>query len=108
MFRRSFISTLATISTLPVIPNRLNPTHPPAVPSEGNLMFWYHFYSAINRERPMSTERAREQTIDELDLTDLSDDEAIQILKLANDGVYETTDMPDRWHGVLERMERDL
>lgn len=71
-------------------------------------MFWYHFYSAIDRERPMSTERAREQTIDELDLTDLCDDEAIQLLKLANDGVYETGDMPERWHGVFEQMERDL
>jgi hypothetical protein len=108
MFRRSFISTLATISALPIIPNQLDPTYPPTVPSEGNLMFWYHFYSAIRRDRPMSTERAREHTIEELDLTNLADEEAIELLKLANDGVYETTDMPERWHGAFERMEQEV
>jgi len=108
MLRRSFISTLATISALPVIPNQLDPTYPPSAPSEGNLMFWYHFYSAIQRDRPMSTERAREHTVDELELTHLADKEAIQLLKLANDGFYETTDMPERWHGVFERVEREV
>lgn len=106
MFRRSFISTLVTISALPVIPSRLDPTYPPAIPSEGNLMFWNHFYSAIQRDRSISTERTREQTI--LELTNFADGEAIQLLKLANDGVYETADMPDRWHGVFKRMEREV
>ncbi|MFB6227511.1 MAG: hypothetical protein ABEH88_02840 [Halobacteriales archaeon] len=108
MFRRSFISALATISTLPVIPNRLDPTYPPAIPSEGSIMFWYHFYSAIERERSMSTQRAREQTIEKLDLTNLADDEAIQFLKLASEGVYNTGDMPERWHGVFEEMEQKV
>lgn len=108
MFRRSFISALTAISTLPVIPDRLDPAHPPAIPSEANIMFWYHFYSAIQRDRPMSTERAREQTIDELELTNLADEEAIQLLKLANEGVYETADMPDRCHGVFKQMEREV
>jgi hypothetical protein len=108
VFRRSFISALATISTLPVVPDRLGSAYPPAIPSEGSIMFWFHFYSAITRERSMSTERAREQTVDELDLTNLTDDEAVQFLKLASEGVYETADMPERWHGVFERMERDF
>lgn len=71
-------------------------------------MFWYHFYSAIERERPMSTEKAREQIVNELNLTNLADNEAIHLLKLANEGVYDTSDMPERWHGVLEEMEGNL
>ena len=43
----------------------------------------------------MSTERAREQTVRELNLQNLTDDEAIQLLKLANKGVYDTDDMPE-------------
>jgi hypothetical protein len=108
MFRRSFISALTAISTLPVVPNRLDPGHPPEIPSEANIMFWYHFYSAITRERPMSTQRARKLTVAELDLTNLADDKAVHLLKLANEGIYETADMPERWHGVFERMERDF
>jgi hypothetical protein len=57
-------------------------------------MFWFHFYGAIQRDRPMSTERAREQTVRELNLQNLTD-EAIQLLELANKGVYDTDDMPE-------------
>lgn len=108
MFRRSFISALTTIAALPAIPNRVDPAYPPAIQSEGSMMFWYHFYSAITRERPMSTRRAREQTIEELDLTDLADDEAAQFLKLANEGAYKPADLPERWQGVFEEMERKV
>jgi hypothetical protein len=58
-------------------------------------MFWFHFYGAIQRDRPTSTERAREQTVKELNLQNLTDDEAIQLLELANKGVYDTDDMPE-------------
>ena len=58
-------------------------------------MFWFHFYGAIQRDRPMSTERAREQTVRELNLQNLTDDEAIQLLELTNKGVYDTDDMPE-------------
>jgi hypothetical protein len=108
MFRRSFISALTTIAALPVIPNRLDPAYPPAIPSEGSMMFWYHFYSAITRERPMSTRQAREQTIEELDLTNLANEEAIELLRLANEGHYEKDDMPEQWHGVFEEMEQNV
>lgn len=56
----------------------------------------------------MSTERARERTVAKLDLMNLSDDEALQLLKLANEGVYETADMPEQWRVAFERMERDF
>ncbi len=108
MFRRSFLSTLPALSTLPLIPDRLLAEHRPAVPSEGNLMFWFHFYGAIQRDRPMSTERARKKTVEELDLQNLDDHEAVQLLKLANEGVYDTDDMPERWQGVFGKMEENL
>jgi|GEM_PF-3485624 len=108
MLRRSFLAALSTVSALPVIPDRLDPAHPPALPSEGSLMFWYHFYSAIERDRPMSTERARRKTVEELTLQNLPDAEAVRLLELANEGVYDTDDMPERWHKVFEQMEQRI
>jgi hypothetical protein len=108
MFRRSFLKTASVVSTLPLVPDRLTPNDPPAVPSERSVLFWYHFYSAIQRDRPMSTERARQQTVSELALEDISEEKAAHLLKLANDGVYETADMPECWRGVFEEMEQEL
>lgn len=71
-------------------------------------MFWFHFYGAIRRDRPMSTEQAREKTVEELDLQNLTDDEAVRLLQLANKGVYDTGDMPERWQGVFEEIEENL
>jgi hypothetical protein len=108
MFRRSFLAALPTLSALPVIPDRLNPGHPPTIPSEGNFMFWFHFHSAIQRERVMSTKEARERVVADLDLDDLTDNEAIRFLRLANEDVYDTDDMPKRWYGVFDEMETNL
>lgn len=63
-------------------------------------------YGAVQRDRPMSTERAREKTVEELNLQDLDDDEAIRVLKLANEGVYDTDDMPERWQGSSKRWKK--
>ncbi len=82
MFRRSFLGALSTASALPIIPDRFDPDHPPTLPSEGSLMFWFHFYSAIDRDRPMSTDPARQMTVNELDLDTLGDDEAVRLLGL--------------------------
>lgn len=71
-------------------------------------MFWFHFYSAIDRDRPMSTDRARRMTVDELDLDTLGDDEAVRLLELANDGVYGKPDMPEQWQGVFNELRRDF
>ena len=108
MFRRSFLGALSTASALPIIPDRLDPAYPPALPSEGSLMFWFHFYSAIERDRPMSTERARKKTVEELTLQNITEAEAVRLLELANEGVYDTDDMPERWHGVFEQMEQRI
>ena len=108
MFRRSFLSALSAVPVLPRILDRHNPDQRPAVPSEGNLMFWFHFYGAIRRDRPMSTERARERVVEELNLQNLTDDEAVRLLELANDGVYDTEDMPGRWSSVFEEVEENV
>ncbi len=107
MFRRSFLSVFSAVSTLPLIPDRLFSEQQPAVPSEGNLMFWFHFYRGIQRDRSMSTNRAREQTVEELNLQNLTDVEAVRILELANEGVYDTEDIPEQWQGVFEDMEEN-
>ncbi|WP_276410782.1 hypothetical protein [Haloarcula halobia] len=56
----------------------------------------------------MSTERARRKTVEELTLQNLPDAEAVRLLELANEGVYDTDDMPERWHGVFEQMEQRI
>jgi hypothetical protein len=42
----------------------------------------------------MSTERARKQAVKELNLQNLTGDEAVRLLELAEDNVYDTEDMP--------------
>jgi len=69
-------------------------------------MFWFHFYAATQRGT-LSTEWAREEAVDDLELDTLDDDEAIQFLRLASDGLYDVEDMPEQWHGIFETMERE-
>jgi hypothetical protein len=47
------------------------------------------------------------RTLEELDLQNLNDDEAVRLLRLANDGVYDTDDMPERWQGLFGKMEKN-
>ncbi len=108
MFRRSFLSVLSAVPSLPLIPDRIRKDKRPPVPSEGNLMFWFHFHGAIQRDRPMSTERARKKTVEELNLQNLTDEEAVRLLEFANDGVYDTDDVPERWRTLFERLEQEL
>jgi len=56
----------------------------------------------------MSTERARQQTVSELALEDISEEKAAHLLRLANDGVYETADIPECWRVMFEEMEQQL
>jgi len=108
MFRRSFLGTLSAVLSLPLIPGRVRKDKRQPVPSEGNLMFWFHFYEAIKRDRPMSTEWAREKTVEELNLQNLTEEEAVRHLELANEGVYDTDDVPERWRTLFEKMEQEL
>lgn len=111
MFRRSFLWGLSAASSLPLVRDPLGSGRPPELPSESSFMFWYHFYSAIQRDRPMSTDRARKKTVEELTLQSLTDDEAVRLIALANEGVYETNDMPERgtvssrrWNSEFDRV----
>lgn len=106
MFRRAFLSAFSAIPRIPLLPDRFQLEYPPKLPSEGSLMFWFHFYAATQRGT-LSTEWARQEAVDDLDLDTLHDDEAIQFLRLASDGVYDAEDMPGKWHGIFERMERE-
>lgn len=107
MFRRAFLSALSVIPRIPLLPDRFQPEYPPRLPSEGSLMFWFHFYAATQRGT-LSTEWAREKAVDDLKLDTLTDDEAIHLIRLASEGLYDAEDMPEQWHGIFERMERGL
>ncbi|MFP8958962.1 hypothetical protein ACLI4Y_19895 [Natrialbaceae archaeon A-CW3] len=56
----------------------------------------------------MSTERARKRVVEELNLQNLTDDEAARFLELASDGVYDTDDMPGRWSSIFEEVEENF
>lgn len=56
----------------------------------------------------MSTERARKRAVGKLNLRNLTDDEAVRLLELANEGVYDTDDMPGRWRNVFEEVEENF
>ena len=71
-------------------------------------MYWFHFYGAIKRDRPMSTEWVREKTVEGLNLQNLTDEEAIRLLELANEGMYDTDDVTERLRTLFEKMEQEL
>jgi hypothetical protein len=56
----------------------------------------------------MSTEWAREKTVEELNLQNLTDGGAVRLLELANEGAYDTDDVPERWRTLFERLEQEL
>jgi hypothetical protein len=46
--------------------------------------------------------------VKELNLQNLTGDEAVRLLELANNGVYDTEDMPGRWSSVFEEVEENV
>ena len=56
----------------------------------------------------MSTERARERVVEVLNPQNLTDDEAVRLLELANDGVYDTEGVPGRCNSVFEEVEENF
>jgi len=107
MLRWAVHSALAAIARLPLFPDRVHPDYPPELPSEGSLMFWFHFYAATQRGT-LSTAWARQEAVTDLDLDTLHDDEAMHLLRLASEGVYTAEDMPSQWHSIFEKMERNF
>jgi len=56
----------------------------------------------------MSTEWVREKTVEGLNLQNLTDEEAIRLLELANEGMYDTDDVTERLRTLFEKMEQEL
>lgn len=107
MFRRTFIKTLPSLSALPFFPNH-TPSEP-RLPADGNLMFWFYFYSAVTKQRPMSTARSREHVVrEELDMASVTEQEAIRALELADAGHYTREDVPVTWRDYFEQVEAEF
>ena len=70
------------------------------------MWFWYYVYSAVQEDRVMSTEQSRKHAVSEMNLTSLSNTEAHQVLKQANNGEYTISDMPDQWWKVFDSIDR--
>ena len=111
MLRRAFLNTLATLSGISVS-ERLFTSHDApgltakTIEQEGDMWFWYYVYAALREDRVMSTEGSRKHAVSEMNLTSLSNTEARQVLKRANDGEYTSSDMPDQWREVFDSIGR--
>lgn len=107
MLRRTFIKILPSLSALPFFPN--HETTEPRLPADGNLLFWYHFYSAITKQQTMSTARSREYVVEqELEMEYVSEQEAIRALELADAGYYSLGDIPAAWRDYFEQVESEF
>jgi hypothetical protein len=111
MLRRAFLNTVAALPGVSLA-ERLFASPEVSSPSaesieqEGDMWFWYYVYTAIREDRVMSTERSRKHAVSEMNLTTLSNTEARQVLKRANDGEYTSSDMPDQWREVFDSIDR--
>ena len=105
MLRRSYLKILYGLSTLPFIPNL---TPEPRLPADGHLMYWFHFRSAIKREKSMSTERSREHVVNEMAFKNTTEQEAIRALERADAGYYTLDDIPENWRSYFENVEQSL
>lgn len=65
-------------------------------------MFWFHFYSATERGS-LNAEWARETAVEEMDLQNLSEDEAGGFLELVSEGAYTREDIPEHWLSIFEK-----
>ena len=105
MLRRTFLNALAALPVVSV-PERLSQPRDASsttitVEQEDDMWFWYYVYSASQTKVVMSTARSREHAVNEMQLTVLSERQAREILRRANDGEFGPDDMPDRWRRVL-------
>lgn len=107
MLRRTFIKILPSLSALPFLPNGKAPE--PQLPTDGNLMFWFYFYSAVTKQRAMSTAQSREHVVkEELEMASISEQEAIDALARADAGYYTLDDVPATWRKYFEQVETEF
>jgi hypothetical protein len=111
MLRRAFLNTVATLPVVSLAerlfasPEASSPSAE-SIEQEGDMWFWYYVYAAGREDRVMSTERSRKHAVSEMNLTTLSNTEARQVLKRANDGEYTSSDMPDQWREMFDSIGR--
>ncbi|QCS43629.1 hypothetical protein [Natrinema versiforme] len=103
MLRRTYLRLLAGVSTLPLVPDRLDPE--PRLPADGQLAFWFHFRQSIERGT-LSTEWAREHVVEDMTFDRCTRDDAKQALKLAHEGYYGRDVVPVEWREYWDHVER--
>lgn len=104
MFRQSFLAAVSAASVLPLVPDLHRQERRPPVPSVGSVTFWFQFYATVKRGS-MSTEWAREKAVAEIDLQELTEDEAKEYLELASEGAYKREDLPAQWRSIFGQQE---
>lgn len=71
-------------------------------------MYWFHFRSAIEREKSMSTVRSREHVVNGMTFKKTTKQEAIRALELADTGYYTSDNIPENWRSYFEDVEQSL
>jgi len=110
MFRRTYLAAIAHLSALPFVSSKedeVEPT-PTEVITEGNMMYWYYFRNAIKRDRVMSTPESRARAVQDVDLVQASDEEAIELLRRASNGEYSLDDIPTTWREYFDEVEENF
>lgn len=110
MLRRTYLATVTHLSALPFISSKkgdVKPT-PTEVVAEGNMMYWFHFRNAIQKDRVMSTPESRVRAVNDVNLVQASDEEAIELLRRANNGEYSLEDIPTTWRDYFDEVEENF
>lgn len=106
MFRRTFIKAFPSLSVLPFFSK--SKTSEPRLPADGNLLFWYYFYSAVTKGT-MSTARSREYVVEEeLQIESVTEQEAIRALERASAGYYSLNEIPAAWREYFDHVETEF
>jgi hypothetical protein len=108
MFRRTYLAAITHLSALPFVSSKedeVEPT-PTEVIAEGNMMYWYYFRNAIKRDRVMSTPESRARAVQDVDLVQASDEEAIDLLRRASMANTALTTSPQPGMSILMRLRR--
>jgi hypothetical protein len=107
MLRRTYLATITHLSALPFVSSKegdVKPT-PTEIVAEGNMMYWFYFRNALTKERVMNTPESRVRAVKDVDLVQASDEEAIELLKRANNGEYTLDDIPTTWREYFDGVE---
>lgn len=90
MLRRAILRALATV-LVPEwltrrVTRRLATSTRPRLPQDRHYAFWFHFYTAVQNDRALSTDRAREHAVEGCQFEKTPQTEAMRALELAHEG----------------------